>query len=70
VQGVLIGSVVAVIATMLLLLNGLDSPFHEGVGGLQPTAMERLLRMIDEALGSVAAQGQLPCDAVGKPVGS
>jgi hypothetical protein len=70
VQGVLIGSVVAVIATMLLLLNGLDSPFHEGVRGLQPTAMERSLRMIDEALGSVAAQGQLPCDAVGKPVGS
>ena len=62
----LIGSVVSVIAAMLLLLNGLDSPFHDGVGGLQPVAMERSLRIIDEALGSVGVQAQLPCDALGK----
>jgi amino acid transporter len=68
VQGMLIGSVVAVIATMLLLLNGLDAPFHEGVGGLQPVAMERSLGMIDEALSSVGAHVQIPCDALGKPV--
>jgi hypothetical protein len=68
VQGVLIGSVVAVIATMLLLLKGLDEPFHHGVGGLQPVAMERSLRMIDEALSSVGAKVQIPCDAVGKAV--
>jgi amino acid transporter len=70
VQGMLIGSVVAVIAAMMLLLNGLDSPFHDGVGGLQPVAMERSLRMIDEALSSVGAQVQIPCDALGKPVAS
>jgi len=68
VQGVLIGSVVAVIATMLLLLKGLNEPFHHGVGGLQPVAMERSLRMIDEALSSVGAKVQIPCDAVGKAV--
>jgi uncharacterized membrane protein len=70
VQGMLIGSVVAVIAAMMLLLNGLDSPFHDGVGGLKPVAMERSLRMIDEALTSVGAPVQIPCDAVGKPVAS
>ena len=70
VQGMLIGSVVAVMAALLLLLNGLDNPFHSGVGGLKPVAMERSLRMIDEALGAVGVQVQLPCDALGKPVPS
>jgi hypothetical protein len=70
VQGLLIGSVVSVMAALMLLLNGLDKPFHEGVGGLQPVAMERSLRIIDEALIAVGAQAQVPCDAVGKPVRS
>ena len=48
--------------------HGLDEPFHDGVGGLQPVAMERSLRIVDEALGSVGAQVRLPCDALGKPV--
>jgi hypothetical protein len=52
---------------LLLLLNGLDNPFHPGVGGLEPVAMERSLRIIDEALGAVQTQVQLPCDAVGTP---
>ncbi len=68
VQGMLIGSVVAVMAALLLLLNGLNTPFHAGVGGLQPVAMERSLRIIDEALGAVEAQVQLPCDELGRPV--
>src|SRR6187402_1089165 len=39
VQGMLMGSVVAVMTVLLLLLNGLDNPFHPGVGGLEPVAM-------------------------------
>ena len=70
VQGMLIGSVVSVMAALMLLLNGLDSPFHDGVGGLQPVAMERSLRIIDEALSSVGVEAQLPCDALGRPVAS
>jgi hypothetical protein len=70
VQSVLVGSVVAVMSALLLLLAGLDSPFHSGVGGLQPTAMERSLRMVDEALDAVGTQAQLPCNAAGKPVAS
>jgi hypothetical protein len=68
VQGVLIGSVVSVITALMLLLYALDDPFHGGVGGLQPVAMERSLRMVDEALGAVGAQVHVPCDAVGNPV--
>jgi len=68
VQGMLIGSVVAVIAALLILLQALDEPFHGGVGGLQPVAMERSLRIVDEALGSVGVQVRLPCDAHGEPL--
>ena len=70
VQGMLIGSVIAVMTALLLLLNGLDQPFHGGVGGLQPAAMQRSLRMIDEALSAVGAQVRPPCDAAGRPVRS
>ena len=70
VQGMLIGSVVAVIAALMLLLHGLNEPFHKGVGGLKPVAMERSLRMVDEALGSVGVAVQPPCDASGIPVAS
>jgi hypothetical protein len=64
---ILIGSVIAVMAALLLLLRGLDQPFHDGVGGLQPTAMQRSLRMADEALRSIGAQMTIPCDARGRP---
>ena len=65
VQALLMGAVVAVIVTLLLLLNGLDNPFHGGVGGRDPVAMERSLRLIDEAMGAVDLQVQIPCDAEG-----
>ena len=68
VQGMLIGSVVAVIVSLMLLRRARDEPFHGGVGGLRPVAMERSLRMIDQALGSVGAQVRLPCDALGEPL--
>ena len=66
VQGMLIGSVVSVITVLLLLLNGLNSPFHDGVGGLQPVAMERSLRQIDEALSAVGAEVELPATQPGR----
>jgi len=57
--------VVTVIVALLLLLSTLDDPFHGGVGGLDPVAMERSLRIIDEALGAVDVQVSIPCDAEG-----
>jgi hypothetical protein len=65
VQSVLMGSVVAVIVSMLLLLYSLDHPFHEGVGGLRPVAMERTLRIIDEELAIVGTSDVTRCDAAG-----
>jgi hypothetical protein len=65
VQGLLIGSVTAVVAAMFLLLFALDRPFHSGVGGLEPTAMERSLRLADDALAAIDVQVIPPCDANG-----
>jgi hypothetical protein len=67
-QALLMGSVAAVIATMLLLLGFLDDPFHGGVGGLQPVAMERTLGAIDEALAAIGADVTVPCNAEGQPL--
>ena len=66
-QGVLMGSVTSVIVLMLLLLNFLDNPFHSDVGGLRPVAMERTLRIVDEALDAIDADVRIPCDAEGNP---
>ena len=68
VQGVLMGSVAAVIVAMLLLLNFLDNPFHDGIGGLQPVAMERALAIIDQEIELVGLDQPLPCDAQGNPL--
>jgi Protein of unknown function (DUF4239) len=64
-QAVLMGAVVSVIVTLLLLLYALDNPFGEGVGGLDPVAMERSLRLVDEALSAVGEQVPIPCGPEG-----
>jgi hypothetical protein len=65
VQGLLIGSVVTVIVTLLLLLRSLDNPFHGGVGGLQPVAMNRSLRLMDQVLPNLDAKVRVPCTPEG-----
>ena len=70
-QALLMGSVASVITVMLLLLVFLDNPFRSGVGALHPAAMERTLRVIDEAIATPEVGidiDRLPCDADGKPL--
>jgi hypothetical protein len=68
-QAELMGSVASVIVAMLLLIRFLDSPFHEGVGGVRPVAMERTLDIVDEALRAAGRRVAPPCDAEGNPAG-
>jgi hypothetical protein len=68
-QAVLMGSVASVIVAMLLLIRFLDSPFHEGVGGVRPVAMERTLDIVDQALRAAGRRVAPPCDAEGNPAG-
>jgi Protein of unknown function (DUF4239) len=65
VQAMLMGSVVAVIVSMLLLLQFLNNPYTNDVGGLQPVAMERALRIIDQELSVSGRTIQPPCDDLG-----
>ena len=65
-QGVLMGTVASTIAAMLLLIQFLDSPFKEGVGGIQPVAMERTLRTFDQALLAVDRVPDPPCNEKGQ----
>ena len=65
-QAALMGTAVAVIVAMLLLLYALNNPFHPGFGGLRPSSMERTLEIIDQEL-RVIGHDTLPCDVNGRP---
>lgn len=70
VQATMMGGVAVVITSMLILLWFLDNPFHAGVGGLRPSAMERTLLLISQAENVIGGLPTLPCDAKGAPIGS
>jgi hypothetical protein len=70
VQALLMGSIVSVMVMLLLVLSTLDRPYHGGVGGLEPVAMERSLRLVDDALAAVGASVTPPCDPQGAPAGA
>jgi hypothetical protein len=67
-QAMLMGSVVAVISAMLLLIQFLDDPYRSGLGGLQPVAMERTLGILEQERSLTGQTGALPCDSEGEPV--
>ena len=66
VQGLYMGSVISILVSMLLLLNFLDDPVRDGVGGLQPAAMERSEAIIRESLDAVGVVVDIPCDDTGQ----
>jgi hypothetical protein len=66
-QGMLMGSVVAVIAATLLLIWILDAPYRQGPGQLRPVAMEQTLGLLDQARASIGQDDPVPCDAEGQP---
>ncbi len=68
VQALMMGSVVAVIVSTLLLLQFLNHPFHRGIGGLRPVAMERALTVIQEQVTATGRTIHAPCDAKGNPL--
>lgn len=64
-QALLMGSVVAVITAMLMLLSFFDAPYRDGVGSLDPTAMERALQVIDLEFEVSGVTPVIPCDDTG-----
>jgi hypothetical protein len=64
-QGMMMGGVAMVISSTLLLLWFLDNPYHNGAGGLRPTAMERTLELLDAQAKIVGIRIGQGCDARG-----
>jgi hypothetical protein len=65
IQGIQVGGVVSVMVVLLLLLSFLNDPYGPDVGGLKPTAMERTLVLMDQAMQVTPAQEPIPCDELG-----
>jgi hypothetical protein len=66
----LMGSATTVIALTLMAINALDNPYRHGIGRIAPVAMERSLRILDDARTVVHENAPVPCDARGAPVAS
>lgn len=64
VQAVLIGTVITVLTATLFLIRFLESPYQSGLNTLQPVAMEKSLRIIDE-ISAFTEVSALPCDENG-----
>jgi hypothetical protein len=68
VQGTMIGAVAVVISSTLILLWFLDNPYHSGLGGLRPVAMERTVALLDGGARQLVDPFSTPCDEQGVPV--
>lgn len=66
-QGLLMGSVTLVITLLLMLLMFFNHPHGDGLGRLQPTAMERTERLIDQQIAAAGIDVTPPCDGDGNP---
>jgi hypothetical protein len=66
-QGVLMGSVSVVITLLLLILVFFNHPPHGGgVGRLEPTAMDRTIKLIDIQAEAAGITVTPPCDGQGR----
>jgi hypothetical protein len=61
----LIGSATTVVTVTLLAIFALDNPYRPGMGSISPGAMERSLRLLDQARSAVGDTVEPPCDADG-----
>jgi Protein of unknown function (DUF4239) len=64
-QAMLIGSATTVLVATLLAIQALDNPYKPGAGSIRPVAMERSLRILDEAQALLSEAVPVPCDAHG-----
>jgi hypothetical protein len=70
-QAVMVGSITIVIVGGLLLIYFLSHPFHDAMGSIRPSAMERTLHEL-QTDPAFSRERTLPttCDAEGRPQGS
>jgi hypothetical protein len=64
-QAMLVGSATTIVVVTLLAIYALDNPYRPGVGSIRPVAMERTLRILDEARAAIDTTVEPPCDERG-----
>jgi hypothetical protein len=64
VQAMMMGGVMVLVSSLLVLLWFLDNPYHDGVGGLRPVAMQSTLDVLQHETQEVDAFTP-PCDEKG-----
>jgi Protein of unknown function (DUF4239) len=69
-QAMLMGSATTVIVLTLTAIVALDNPYRDGLGRIEPVAMERSLRILDTARAVLNETARLPCDGRGAPAAS
>jgi hypothetical protein len=69
VQATMVGGIAIVISSTLLLVLFLNNPYHAGIGGLRPVAMERTIRILDQEAAAIGVTLTIPCDERGEPRG-
>jgi hypothetical protein len=67
-QSMLMGCATLVVTVLILLLMFFDNPHGSGLGTLQPTAMQRSLRLIEAEIKVVGLDLTPPCDEQGRPL--
>jgi hypothetical protein len=64
-QAMLMGSATTIVVVTLLAIYALDNPYRPGLGSIRPVAMERSLRILDEAQAALGETASPPCDESG-----
>jgi hypothetical protein len=64
-QIVIAGSLAAMLAVSLLVIQFLNNPYSPGTGTLKPTEMQRVLAEIQGASAKLGINPRIPCDATG-----
>ena len=67
-QAVIAGTIAAMLAISLLVIQFLENPYKPGMGALRPTDMQRTLGQIDAASKVLGLTVKIPCDALGRPI--
>jgi hypothetical protein len=64
-QAMLVGSATTIVVVTLLAIYALDNPYRRGLGSIRPVAMERSLRILEEARVDLNDEAPIPCDDAG-----
>jgi hypothetical protein len=67
-QAVIAGTIAAMLAISLLVIQFLNNPYSPGNGSLKPTEMTNVLGQMTAATKALKLHVVIPCDATGRPL--